>query len=107
MAQRDDADTAEIVLYMLYVHPEWKGQGIGSALLDTVIADHADAKVIRLEVLRDNTAAIAWYKTKGFEIYGETKKATGTANVAALYMDKNLDRISGSSSSTTALTGRA
>ncbi len=75
------------------MHPEWKGKGIGSALLDAVIADHPEAKVIRLEVLKDNAAAIAWYQAKGFESYGETKNATGTAGVAALYMDKKLDRI--------------
>lgn len=90
MAQRDGA---EIILYGLYVHPEWKSQGIGSALLDAVIADNPDAKAIRLEVLKDNAAAIAWYRAKGFETYGETKNATGTAGVAALYMDKTLDGV--------------
>ena len=88
MAQFDEA--SEIVLYMLYVHPEWKGQKIGSALLQAVIACYSDANAIRLEVLRDNIAAIEWYKAKGFEIYGETKNATGTASVAALYMEKKL-----------------
>lgn len=88
MAQRDGE--AAIILYGLYVHPEWKGKGIGSALLAAVIADCPGAQVIRLEVLKDNTAAIAWYQAKGFEIYGETKSATGTADVAALYMDRSL-----------------
>ena len=89
MAQRD---AAEIVLYTLYVHPDWQGRGIGSALLDAAIAAHTDAAAIRLEVLKDNAAAIAWYKTRGFAIYGETGNATGLANVAALYMDRKLDR---------------
>ncbi len=88
MAQRDGA--AEIILYGLYVHPEWKGKGVGSALLDTVIAGHPDAKVIRLEVLKDNAAAIAWYQAKGFQTYGETQHATGTHGIPALYMDKTL-----------------
>lgn len=104
MAQRDDA--AEIVLYGLYVHPEWKGKGVGSALLDAVIAKYPEAKVIRLEVLKGNTAAIVWYQARGFEIYGETQSATGTPNTAASYMDKKLDRISGGAASTTALTSR-
>ena len=84
----------EIVLYMLYVHPEWQGRGAGSALLDAVIAEHVGAKAIRLEVLRDNARAIAWYKSRGFEIYGETAHAAGTTNSMALYMDKRLDGIS-------------
>lgn len=87
MAQRDGA---EIILYSLYVHPEWQRKGIGSALLDAVIAGHPKAKAIRLEVLKDNAAAIAWYQTKGFESYGETGNATGTAGVASVYMDKKL-----------------
>lgn len=87
MAQRDGA---EIILYSLYVHPEWQGKGIGSALLDAVVADHPMAKAIRLEVLKDNAAAIAWYQTKGFERYGESENATGTAGVASAYMDKKL-----------------
>ena len=87
MGQRDGA---EVILYSLYVHPDWQGQGIGSALLDAVIAGHPEAKAIRLEVLKDNAAAIAWYRTKGFESYGETENATGTAGIASAYMDKKL-----------------
>jgi len=90
MGQRDGI---EIILYSLYVHPEWQRKGIGSALLDAVIADHPEAKAIRLEVLKDNAAAIAWYRTKGFETYGETENATGTAGVGSSYMDKKLGRI--------------
>lgn len=89
MAQRDGP---EIILYSLYVHPDRQGKGIGSALLDAVIAQHGEAKAIRLEVLKDNTAAIAWYQAKGFETYGDTQHATGTSNTAAMYMDRNLHR---------------
>jgi ribosomal protein S18 acetylase RimI-like enzyme len=91
MARVDHA--SEIVLYMLYVYPERKSQGIGSALLRAIVDSYAGAKAIRLEVLRDNLAAIEWYKAQGFEIYGETKNATGTPGVAALYLHKKLDRL--------------
>jgi ribosomal protein S18 acetylase RimI-like enzyme len=83
-------DGSEIVLNMLYVDPERKGQGIGLALLQAVIDSYSGAKAIRLEVLRDNVAAIEWYKAKGFEAYGETGNAAGMRGVAALYMDKKL-----------------
>jgi ribosomal protein S18 acetylase RimI-like enzyme len=86
-------DASEIVLWMLYVDPERKGQGIGSALLRTVADSYAEAKSMRVEVLRDNVAAIAWYKAQGFEVYGEAKNATAMPGVAALYMDKKLDRV--------------
>jgi ribosomal protein S18 acetylase RimI-like enzyme len=97
VADRDD-EVAEIILYGLYVDPELKRKGIGSALLDAVIAKYPHAKAFRLEVLRDNTAAITWYKARGFAIYGETKKATGTTDVPALYMEKRIDRSPGRSS---------
>jgi ribosomal protein S18 acetylase RimI-like enzyme len=88
MAEIDDK--AEIILYMLYVHPGWKGRGIGSALLHAVAASYAGARSMRLEVLERNTPAVAWYKAKGFVIYGETKHATGTTDITSLYMDKPL-----------------
>jgi ribosomal protein S18 acetylase RimI-like enzyme len=92
MAQLDE-ELPEIVLYMLYVHPQWQRQGVGLALLRAVVASFSGAKAIHLEVLKDNAAAIAWYKAEGFEVYGETKNATNTPNVAALYMDKKLERL--------------
>jgi ribosomal protein S18 acetylase RimI-like enzyme len=84
-------NASEIVLHMLYMDPARKGQGIGSALLQAIIGSYAKATSIRLEVLRDNVAAIAWYKAQGFETYGETENATGTKGVAAIYMDMKLD----------------
>ena len=84
------ADAGEVILYSLYVHPQWLGKGIGSALLDAVIAAYPKAKAVRLEVLRDNTDAIAWYQAKGFASYGDTPHATGTADVPSVYMDKRL-----------------
>ena len=86
-AQRDGA---EVILYGLYVHPSCKSQGIGSALLEEVITRYAGVKAIRLEVLKGNSASIAWYQAKGFVTYGDTPRATGTAMAAALYMDKQL-----------------
>jgi ribosomal protein S18 acetylase RimI-like enzyme len=86
-------DASEVVLWMLYVQPEWKGQGIGSGLLRAVTGSYTAAKSIRVEVLKDNVAAIAWYKAQGFEVYGEGKNAAGLRGVAAVYMDKKLDRL--------------
>jgi len=84
-------DASEILLSMLYVNPELKGNGIGTALLQAAIDGFAGAKSIRVEVLRDNVAAIAWYKARGFEVCGEAGNATGTPGVAAVYLDKKLD----------------
>lgn len=84
------AEDQEIVLYMLYVDPNCKSQGIGSALLDATATSYRNAKSMRLEVLQNNTAAVDWYRAKRFEIYGETKNATGTNGVPAFYMQKML-----------------
>jgi ribosomal protein S18 acetylase RimI-like enzyme len=87
MARVEDS---EIVLLMLYVDPEQKRQGTGSALMQAVIDSYAAAKSIRVEVLKDNVAAIAWYKARGFEAYGGTNNARGLPGIAAVYMDKKL-----------------
>ncbi len=67
------------------------GKGRGSALPSSTPSLRA---ILRqkpfLEVLKDNAAAIAWYRTKGFESYGATENATGTAGIASAYMDKKL-----------------
>jgi ribosomal protein S18 acetylase RimI-like enzyme len=85
-----DSEGAEIILYMLYVHPQSMRQGVGSALLRAVIARFPDARAIRLEVLKGNAAAIEWYEAKGFATYGDTEHATGTPGTPSLYMDKML-----------------
>lgn len=90
MAQLD-SEESEIILYTLYVHPQWHRRGVGSALLRAVVASFPGTRAIRLKVLKENAAALAWYKAKGFEIYGETKNATNTPNVAAFYMHKRVE----------------
>lgn len=83
-------EAGKIVLYLLYVDPERQGHGIGSSLLQAVCIRYPRAKEIRLEVLKDNVSAIAWYEARGFEIYGENANATGLTGIASLYMDKKL-----------------
>ena len=59
------------------VHDEWKGKGIGSALMKAVIemADNwLNLKRLELEVYTDNTAAIKLYEKFGFEIEGTLRK---------------------------------
>jgi len=53
----------------LYMLPEYKGKGIGSALLDKVI-NYFNGQNVYLEVADYNTRAIDFYKNKGFEFTG-------------------------------------
>lgn len=54
-----------IVLHRLYCHRKFRNCGLGSAILDTVLA-HMTGKVITVEVEQANTQAIAFYRRKGF-----------------------------------------
>ena len=62
-------------LRKMYLRPEWRGRGIGKALLATAL-DHArrtGRKTIELETNRAMTDAIGLYTSRGFrEIEGET-----------------------------------
>jgi ribosomal protein S18 acetylase RimI-like enzyme len=66
-------------VYAMYVAPEARGQGIGSALLDALI-EHASGVVeqLRLGVVDTNHAAIRLYQKHGFEIYGREMRALKT-----------------------------
>lgn len=59
----------------LYVAPQYRGQGIGSAFLDFMTRRYPKA-ILRLEVEEENEKAIAVYRKSGFEVlpYMEMKK---------------------------------
>lgn len=60
----------------MVVHEEFQGQGTGGALLDAMLNlafNWLAVKRIELEVFTDNAAAIALYKSRGFEVEGTAK----------------------------------
>lgn len=59
----------------LYVKPEFRGQGIGSAFLAHMTQKYPNA-ILRLEVEAENERAIAVYEKSGFEVlpYMEMKR---------------------------------
>jgi ribosomal protein S18 acetylase RimI-like enzyme len=63
-------------VYGMYVAPQARGRGIGSALIEAVI-EHASGIVeqLRLGVVDTNIAAIRLYQKHGFEIYGTEMRA--------------------------------
>ncbi|OBK52477.1 ribosomal protein S18-alanine N-acetyltransferase [Mycobacterium kubicae] len=59
----------EYEIHTIGVDPEYQGRGIGRQLL-TELLDYADGGVVFLEVRTDNEAALALYRSVGFEQVG-------------------------------------
>jgi ribosomal protein S18 acetylase RimI-like enzyme len=64
-------------LFGMYVLPAYRKQGVGRALLETVIrrARHLGLRQINLSVVNDNEAAVALYASCGFERFGLERRA--------------------------------
>ncbi len=63
-----EQDRPRGVIENIYVDPDWRGEGIGSALLDyaeSALADR-DATVLTLSAMAANDQAIAWYEDHGY-----------------------------------------
>ena len=69
----------EVHILNLAVHPEWRRAGIGAALVERVMREAAarGAKMITLEVRRENVAAIALYRRFGFSESGVRRNYYG------------------------------
>ena len=59
----------EYEVHTIGVDPAYQGRGIGRRLLDELLK-FADGGVVYLEVRTDNEAAIALYRSVGFELIG-------------------------------------
>lgn len=58
-------------LSAIYLYPENQGHGIGSALLKKGIESLDNLKEIHLDVEKDNTIGMNFYKARGFKIVNE------------------------------------
>lgn len=80
-----------VMLSKLYVHPDWKRQGIGQALLAEVETCFPTAERLRLEVDLENADAIAFYHAHGFEAVGRTENCgAGQSGIPAHILEKVL-----------------
>jgi ribosomal-protein-alanine N-acetyltransferase len=79
----------EASVHTIGVDPAWQGQGVGSALLRTLlsIADERSAPVF-LEVRTDNEPAIRMYEKYGFVRLGLRKRYYQPANADAYTMGR-------------------
>jgi ribosomal protein S18 acetylase RimI-like enzyme len=79
-----------LVLWKLYVLPEYQGKAIGSALMESVVAAaEGEHDQIRLSYLNGNTLAEAFYRGKGFvEI---SRESGGDGIPESVWMQLELD----------------
>lgn len=71
----DREDPARSELRKMYLLPDWRGRGLGKALLETALehARRTGRERVDLETNRAMTAAIGLYQSRGFrEVEGET-----------------------------------
>ena len=76
----------EVHILNLAVHPDRRQMGIGRALVETVVreADAHGARIVTLEVRRENAAAIALYRTLGFSECGVRRNYYGRGHDALI-----------------------
>jgi Acetyltransferases len=74
----------------LHVHPDYRGQGFGTALLTRVESMVRDAEVTRIEgqVLKTNESGTAFYEQSGYEQAGERAISIGEQEFAELLFIK-------------------
>ena len=60
----------------LYVHPDHRGQGVGTALLDALVAgaERAGYWTIQTGIFPENTASIAAHERCGFRVVGRRER---------------------------------
>jgi phosphinothricin acetyltransferase len=67
---------AGVVEHSVYVHPDAQGQGVGSALLNALLAstDAAGIWTVQSGVFPENTASLALHAKAGFRIIGTRER---------------------------------
>jgi ribosomal-protein-alanine N-acetyltransferase len=84
----------DVQINNLAVHPEFRGRGIGEALMRHIIdrVKKNGATFITLEVRPSNTAAVTLYQKLGFEILGTRKNYYTNPDEDAYLMGLVLDQ---------------
>ncbi|WP_250006060.1 N-acetyltransferase [Actinoplanes sp. M2I2] len=79
-------------LYSMWVHPLWRGRGVGDLLVEEVLAwggDHGHPRV-DLWVAEGNVAAARLYRRHGFRMTDERRPHPGHAGVFVRLMTRKL-----------------
>jgi len=82
-------ENGEVNLYAIYVHPQYKGVGIGSRLLNEGIQNLQPTKIL-LEVEKENLQAIKFYENKKFVKIEEFKEELFGYELNTIRMKKDV-----------------
>lgn len=78
-------------IYKFYVHPTWRGQGLGPVLLDAVVRSlPAESSRIAVEHFAANERAGAFCKREGFAIDHVSPDSSGDPALAVVWRVKRL-----------------
>ena len=83
-----------IWLRKLYVLPSAQGYGLGKTLFEAIVANHANARYMRLNVNQNNHPAIAFYRRLGFEVAEASKVVMAGFEFDDYVMEKQLQSAS-------------
>ncbi|WP_042392049.1 GNAT family N-acetyltransferase [Streptacidiphilus carbonis] len=67
---------AGVVEHSVYVHPDARGQGVGAALLNALVASTEAAGIwtIQSGIFPENTASLALHRRSGFRVVGTRER---------------------------------
>ena len=87
-------DTSSAHLYQMWVAPEYRGKGVGMALVDRIKswACQRDVENLVLSVTTINTEAIALYKKLGFYSVGDSEQLRPGSKLKSQTMEITLNR---------------
>jgi len=90
--EREDANRAG--LYGLWVDPAWRAVGVGLALTQAVIdwARRREARLLTIEVVTSNAAAIQLYRRAGFRETGKTFAMPRKPSLIEIEMELDLTK---------------
>jgi GNAT superfamily N-acetyltransferase len=82
---------ADHVVYKLYVHPEYRGRGLGPQLLDALIEQlPPDADRLYIEHFVGNSRAGAFYEREGFAVVRIEPSSTGDPALGVVWRSRGL-----------------
>ena len=67
-------DGGKVELAAIYLHPEFQGRGIGTALIQQAVKELDGIKEIYINVEKGNKIGMNFYEAKGFEVVKESEE---------------------------------